>query len=247
MAQGGHPATPTAPTGPLGPQSPHHHHPGFPVAAPRVSRSKMPMAAPVRHHLPGHNGPQGSPVKFNPHMFHPNLSGSETDVSTSTENLTQVEWGEKHVFFVLHIIKLVSSQEERFLLRHMEREEPQGEETGDALASFAHLQRSAGGLSAADISAIISHRYDKSLSPLKKINVAYLDLVMNLSGNNSWPHQLPDLALRQLTQPTSMPKRPGTCKTKCGLPKLQLSPEGLEVPWCLAWLAWLVPQLRTQS
>ena len=40
--------------------------------------------------------------------YYPSLSGSETDVSTSTENLTQ---------------------EERFLLRNMERQEPQGEET----------------------------------------------------------------------------------------------------------------------
>jgi len=40
--------------------------------------------------------------------YYPSLSGSETDVSTSTENLTQ---------------------EERFVLRNMERQEPQGEET----------------------------------------------------------------------------------------------------------------------
>ena len=39
--------------------------------------------------------------------YFPSLSGSETDVSTSTENLTQ---------------------EERYVLRNMERQEPQGEE-----------------------------------------------------------------------------------------------------------------------
>ena len=49
------------------------------------------------------------------HQFYP--SGSETDVSTSTENLTQ---------------------EERFLLRHMEREDPQGEENGELALALQH-------------------------------------------------------------------------------------------------------------
>lgn len=47
--------------------------------------------------------PKGQNLKY-----YPSLSGSETDVSTSTENLTQ---------------------EERYVLRNMERQEPQGEET----------------------------------------------------------------------------------------------------------------------
>ena len=73
----------------------------FPVAAPRSSRSAaaaavaagavprskaaMGAAGGIRH---------GSPAKLlQPGQrmpFYPNLSGSETDVSTSTENLTQV-------------------------------------------------------------------------------------------------------------------------------------------------------------
>ena len=46
--------------------------------------------------------------KMNNFKYYPSLSGSETDVSTSTENLTQ---------------------EELKMLRNMERQEPQGEET----------------------------------------------------------------------------------------------------------------------
>ncbi len=87
--------------------------------------------------------PQGSPAKSAKYQFHPNLSGSETDVSTSTENLTQVGtcWlmEESSMFAPLSAIFLF--QEERYLLRHMEREEPQGEENGDPMAAAAALHR----------------------------------------------------------------------------------------------------------
>merc|ERR1719238_1416706 len=49
--------------------------------------------------------------------YFPSLSGSETDVSTSTENLTQ---------------------EERYVLRNMERQEPQGEENGEGSLHSHH-------------------------------------------------------------------------------------------------------------
>ncbi len=68
----------------------------FPIAAPRASRGGVhgrggvplvkptpAMAAKMHHHFHHHG-------KVPPH-YYPNLSGSETDVSTSTENLTQVK------------------------------------------------------------------------------------------------------------------------------------------------------------
>ena len=73
----------------------------FPVAAPRSSRSAAAAAAAavaggavprskaamggIRHGSPGKFLQPGQRMPF-----YPNLSGSETDVSTSTENLTQV-------------------------------------------------------------------------------------------------------------------------------------------------------------
>ena len=80
----------------------------FPVAAPRSSRSAAAAAAVAAGAVPrskaamgaaGAGGMirHGSPGKMlQPGQrmpFYPNLSGSETDVSTSTENLTQVRWG----------------------------------------------------------------------------------------------------------------------------------------------------------
>ena len=53
--------------------------------------------------------------KMNNFKYYPSLSGSETDVSTSTENLTQ---------------------EELKMLRNMERQEPQGEETHPAVPHY---------------------------------------------------------------------------------------------------------------
>jgi len=53
--------------------------------------------------------------------YYPSLSGSETDVSTSTENLTQ---------------------EERYVLRNMERQEPQGEETHHPVAHYGQTYQS---------------------------------------------------------------------------------------------------------
>ena len=57
------------------------------VAAGAVPRSKVAMgaAAGIRHGSPGRMLQPGQRMPF-----YPNLSGSETDVSTSTENLTQV-------------------------------------------------------------------------------------------------------------------------------------------------------------
>ncbi|TRY75585.1 hypothetical protein TCAL_13347 [Tigriopus californicus] len=72
----------------------------------------------MSHHIMPHPAPRSSRMQLkhpppSKYAQYANLSGSETDVSTSTENLTQ---------------------EERYLLRHMEREEPQGEENGDPMA-----------------------------------------------------------------------------------------------------------------
>jgi len=53
--------------------------------------------------------------------YYPSLSGSETDVSTSTENLTQ---------------------EERYVLRNMERQEPQGEETHHPVPHYGQTYQS---------------------------------------------------------------------------------------------------------
>ena len=74
----------------------------FPVAAPRSSRSAAAAAAVAAGAVPRSKAAMGaaggirhgSPAKMlQPGQrmpFYPNLSGSETDVSTSTENLTQV-------------------------------------------------------------------------------------------------------------------------------------------------------------
>eukprot|EP00090_Calanus_glacialis_P023332 TRINITY_DN3598_c0_g1_i1.p1 TRINITY_DN3598_c0_g1~~TRINITY_DN3598_c0_g1_i1.p1 ORF type:complete len:1094 (-),score=184.02 TRINITY_DN3598_c0_g1_i1:874-4155(-) len=60
--------------------------------------------------------PKGQNLKY-----YPSLSGSETDVSTSTENLTQ---------------------EERYVLRNMERQEPQGEENHQPVPHYGQTYQS---------------------------------------------------------------------------------------------------------
>jgi len=104
------------------------NHLGFPLAAPRgANRGGMPATASAlgrgmrANHAASVTGvapPRESPAKASAAVLLNSgryMSGSETDVSTSTENLTQ---------------------EERFLLRHMEREEPQGEENSDRMAAL---------------------------------------------------------------------------------------------------------------
>ena len=86
-------------------------HPAHPHPVQYAQQSAHPQHT---QYFPG-RGPQ--PNQLHPTKpgqgvkYFPSLSGSETDVSTSTENLTQ---------------------EERYVLRNMERQEPQGEENHHA-------------------------------------------------------------------------------------------------------------------
>ena len=62
---------------------PMYHPPAYPVPAPRTGSSISTN--------PGHSTTSTSTKLAKPTArYHPSLSGSETDVSTSTENLTQV-------------------------------------------------------------------------------------------------------------------------------------------------------------
>lgn len=75
------------------------HHPGgsYPVPAPRSAGSSVPASAVVSSAVPGNS--IGSKLAKPMARYHPSLSGSETDVSTSTENLTQVSFY-NHYYFV---------------------------------------------------------------------------------------------------------------------------------------------------
>jgi len=94
------------PSNPGVPYSGHQSHPQYSVNTTQAQFFTS-RGAPI---------PKGQNLKY-----YPSLSGSETDVSTSTENLTQ---------------------EERYVLRNMERQEPQGEETHNPGAHYGHTYQS---------------------------------------------------------------------------------------------------------